>query len=365
MRKETKRRQMERKIVERLIFGDGVNQICRELGVSKRRLMLVRAKADEAGYLDGEKELPPYPEALFPDVVDGRSTKKSAAWEVLEQHREWIAERLASGWHGVTVYEELPVKVPRSNFYRYIFRHGLNKLGVTLRRVVPEIIHEPGEAVLLDWGYLWEVEEDGRRVKLWVFVATLGFSRYMVARLMTRCDLKSTLNTLRAIFETLGGVPRRTTSDNAKVFAQKADKYEPILNPAYERFASHYGTIIECLPPKTPEQKGKVERLMPYVRRLLEAYDGDRNNVVAIQEYLDHKLIVANERKHGTTKERPIDRFLNEERSALKPLPILPYEIEEYHEGKVRLDGHVAFSGKYYSVSGVCDRKCVTDIAIS
>jgi hypothetical protein len=345
-----KRRFMERKIVERLLAGTGVNQICRELGVSKHRVALVRAKAEEAQYLDGSVRLPPYPEALFPDAVDGRSGRGSAAWRELAEHIEWITERLESGWHAVTVYEELPVRVPRSSFYRFLTRHRLNDRGRALRRVVPEIVHMPGEALLIDWGYLWMIEEAGQRVKLWAFIGILGYSRYMVVRLMSSCDTTQTLAELGAMYQELGGVPLRTTSDNAKVFAQKADRYEPVLNPLYERFASHYGTIIECLPPSSPAQKGKVERPVPYVRRLLEAYAGDRNDVAAIQHYLDKKIALANQRRHGTTNERPLDRFKNEEQIALKPLPPLAYEVAHYHEGTVRRDGHVRFAGKYYSV---------------
>jgi hypothetical protein len=90
---------------------------------------------------------------------------------------------------------------------------------------------------------------------------------------------------------------------------------------------------------------------MPYVRRLLEAYVGDKGDVAAVQEYLNQKLLLANQRRHGTTNERPIDRFQNEERACLKALPVLPYDVEHYHEGRVRRDGHVRFLGKYYSLS--------------
>jgi hypothetical protein len=164
------------------------------------------------------------------------------------------------------------------------------------------------------------------------------------------------------MYEDIEGVPRRTTSDNPKVFALKADKYEPLLNPAFERFADYYGTIVECLPPRDPEKKGKVERPIPYIRRLLESYAGDRNDINAVQAYLTQKLAVANERKHGTTRERPIDRLCKEERATLKPLPILPFEKEQYHEGLVRIDGHVRFQGKYYSVEEQYIRQQVTVI---
>jgi len=182
---------------------------------------------------------------------------------------------------------------------------------------------------------------------------------------MTACDIGSTLAALSGLYEDLGGVPRRTTSDNPKVFALRAHRHEPLLNPVYERFAGHYGTIVECLPPRAPEKKGKVERPVPYVGRLLEAYQGDRSDIAAIQEYLTKKLEIANRRLHGTTQEPPIDRFEKEEKLMLSPLPPLSYEIEHYHEGTVRQDGHVRFLGKYYSVSEQYIGKPVTIIGNS
>jgi len=119
---------------------------------------------------------------------------------------------LLGGWHAVTVYEELPVKVARSSFYRFLTRHKLNDRGRAFRRVVPEIVHLPGEALLIDWGYLWMVEESGKRVKLWAFIGILGYSRYLVVRLMTGCDAARTLSELGGMYQELGGVPLRTTS---------------------------------------------------------------------------------------------------------------------------------------------------------
>jgi hypothetical protein len=108
MKSAAKRRRMERKIVQGLLSGSGLNELARELGVSKRRIMHIRAKADEAGYLDGRVALPAYPEALFAEIPDGRANRLSPAWRELELQREWICERLKAGWHAVTVLEELP-----------------------------------------------------------------------------------------------------------------------------------------------------------------------------------------------------------------------------------------------------------------
>lgn len=343
---------MDRKIVEYLLQGEGIRWICRQLGIGDRRVRRVRELADMAGYLSGTVPLPPYPEALFPDPDDARADRSSEPDQALLARKDWIADRLQTGWRPITVLEELGFSISRSSFYRFLHRHDLYKVGRHFRRVVPEIVHEPGEALLLDWGKLRDVidPETGKRRALWAFVGILGFSRYMMVRLVWSNELQTTLDAIESMFRELGGVVLRLTSDNAKCFALTASKYEPLLNPVFERFAGHYGAIIECLPPREPKKKGKVERPMPYVRRLYEAHGQEWHGLEESQRYLDRKVALANERRHGTTGRRPIDDLTNVELGHLKALPALAFEREEFGEADVRRDGHVRFQNKYYSL---------------
>lgn len=358
MTKKARRRRMDRRIVEYLREGRSIGRICRDLHVGKERVRRLREMAKSYGYLEdygerGTVALPAHPEALFPDPVDKRSLRVSDPHRLLDTHRGWIEERLGAGWHKVTVFEELPVSVGRSSFYRYLDRHGLYRLGEKRGRcVVPEIVHRPGEALLLDWGKLRDVidPETGRKRTLWMLTGIMGFSRYQMVRLVWTNDVATTLAALESMFQELGGVPFKITTDNPKCFALKASRYEPILHPAFERFASHYGCVVECLPPRTPQLKGKIERPMPYLRRLYEAHADRWDGIEESQAYLDRKMAIANERRHGTTQMRPIDLFVGEEARKLKDLPHLAYEIETSSETKVRQDGHVRFENKYYSV---------------
>lgn len=355
--KKHKKRIMDRKIVEFLIGGMSINQIARNLHVGKRRIRKLRAEAVEYGYLgeDGGKgsmALPPYPQAIFPDGVDARTLRCSESHQRLKEHHEWIREHLEAGWHAVTVFEELSVQgITRSSFYRYLDRYDLNRLGENYR-VVPEIVHKPGEALILDWGKLRDAIDPitGKKRTVWMFVGVLGFSRYLMVRLVWRMDLTTTLEAMESMFRELGGVPSRITIDNPKCIALEASRYEPLLNPAAERFAAHYGIVIEALPPADPEKKGKIERMVPYCRRLYEAHGEAWSGLEESQSYLDRKLMIANDRRHGTTLRRPRELFMQEETKALRPLPALAYEIEQFHEGVVRQDGHVRFDNKYYSL---------------
>ena len=361
MTKASRRRKVDRKIVELLIAGKSQNHVVDALSVGKKRVRRARQEAEKAGYLDGVP-LPPYPEAVFPDPADRRRDKGSDNDALLQGHLPWIKERLSIGWQPITVWEELPLKVPRSSFYRFLERQKLRYLGESFRHT-PEIRHEPGEALLLDWGKLCDVVENEKKRTLWAFVGVLGFSRYLMVRLVWTNDVPTTVAAIESMLQELGGVPKRLTSDNPKCFALEASRYEPILNPVLERMASHYGVRLECLPPADPEKKGKVERPMPYVRRLYQAHGDKWHGLEESQEYITQKIALANERKHGTTGLRPIDVFVNSEAPALKSLPALAYEIEEYGEGTVRLDGFVCFKGKFYSVDDALRGKEVTIVA--
>ena len=195
--------------------------------------------------------------------------------------------------------------VGRSSFYRYLEREGLTRLGESYR-VAPEIVHQPREALLLDWGKLRDVEDPstGKKRTLWMFVGVLGYSRLLMVRLVWTMDVMTTLEALEGMFRTMKGVPFKVTTDNPKCMALKASEYEPVLNPAAERFAAHYGVVVECLPPRDPQKKGKVERPMSYCRRLYEAHGNGWSGIEESQAYMDGKLEVANQRRHGVNAGR-------------------------------------------------------------
>ncbi len=356
MTRATRMLVMDRKIVLQLIEGKSFNSIAKDLGVGKRRIKKLYSKSLGAGYITLLRPLPPFPEKLFSEKIAGKnrsqnSSRKSIYDELLMPHLEDIKIKIELNYHQVTIIEELPVVVPKSSFSRFIKRHGLELKRKKANSVVPEIFTEPGDVLQLDWGKIRDVIDPatGTKKTLWALVGVLGFSRFMMVKFVWTNSVEVTMSAIEDMLRELGGVPRKIVSDNPKCFATTASLYEPVINVAMERFAGHYGMIIDCLPPRRPELKGKVERLMPYARRLFESY-GEFVSLEHAQAHMNKKLIIANERKHGTLKKRPIDMFLLDEAHLLKELPPLAFSREEYQDSKVRKDGHVCFRGKFYSV---------------
>lgn len=350
------RQRMDRRIVELLLLKRGVKSICKELRVGKDRVREARRQASHHGYLEGGRVLPMLPEALFPHPIGLRAQKASEQDQLLSGRLDWIRERLVAGWRPITIFEEVGlVDVSRSSFYRFFKRHELFKLAKKYR--VPEltapIFHSPGEALILDWGKLCDVTDSqtGEVRTLWALLGVMGFSRFLMVRLVWTNNVETTLTAIESMLRELGGVPSKVTSDNPKCFALKADMYDPLLNPAFVRFAAHHGFSIECLPPRQPKKKGKVERQVPYARRLFEAYP--KENFLGIehaQSYMDKKVAIANERRHGTTCQKPITVFLEKEAQALKALPALAFERCEVSYPIVRKDGFARVANKYYAL---------------
>lgn len=273
---------VDRKIVEVFRAGLSASQISNQFSKGKGYVIKVRDLAVEYGFLEQisdkpklfratERILPDFPEALFP-ITDLRRSKPAETDALLDPHKNWILERLSLGWSPQTIFEEVPVSIPRASFYRYLERQHLQSDRVL--RSSPEIIHAPGECLQVGWAKAFDITGSDRRKRtIWAFIGVLGHSRYTLVRVMDKCDFGSTVKAIQSMLFELAGAPRKITSDNPKVFVKLASEHEPILNAGYERFASHTGFTIEALPPSDPQKKGKVERTVQLVRRLFESFD--------------------------------------------------------------------------------------------
>jgi transposase len=99
-----------------------------------------------------------------------------------------------------------------------------------------------------------------------------------------------------------------------------------------------------------PRHKGKVERGVGYVENnglkglTFETLQAENEHL------LTWETTVADTRIHGTTRQRPLDRFQRLEVAALRPLPPQPFEVVTWTQAKVARDCHVQVARTLYSV---------------
>ena len=145
-------------------------------------------------------------------------------------------------------------------------------------------------------------------------------------------------------------LPGRIILDNLKSGILKPHTYDPVLNRAYAECSKHYGFIIDPAKIREASHKGKVERKIPVVRQqFLSTYEcrdineaNEKARRWAIKEY--------GMEIHGTTKRRPSEVFMAEEKAKLKALPHERFELPLWKEAKVHPDHHIVFDKSYYSL---------------
>ena len=165
----------------------------------------------------------------------------------------------------------------------------------------------------------------GRRHAL---VVVLGYSRLLWLSFYPRQTMAVLMEALESAFEVFGGVPEELLFDQMRAVVLSDDRAAGgglLLNAEFLRFARHWGFDPRACRPYRAKTKGKVERPIRYIRESFFygrsfANDDDLNAQAA--GWLEG---TANVRRHGTTGERPIDRFERDERAVLRPLANSPY----------------------------------------
>lgn len=111
----------------------------------------------------------------------------------------------------------------------------------------------------------------------------------------------------------------------------------------------------ECIPARvrTPKDKPSVEKAVfdaveRYIMlkiRNMQFHSIDEINK-AVKHYLNEFINKPFQKKEGSRK----SVFINEDKTMLKPLPKIKYEIIDIVKAKVNIDYHVEYKKKYYSV---------------
>ena len=150
-------------------------------------------------------------------------------------------------------------------------------------------------------------------------------------------------------FQYFQGLAATCLYDNSKVVVTGYDGDQPIYDPRFLAFATHYGFRPWACRPRHPQTKGKVERPFWYAEKNL--LNGRTFSSLAhLNEVTAHGLATtADARMHQETKRRPIDLY-QEEKPHLLPLPAHPYDTAQVLYRTVNPEGWVPYRQNFYCV---------------
>jgi transposase len=321
--------QTRNEIVRRHHAGTSMRSIAGSLGISRRTVGRVLEKV-EAQRTAQAAARPKRPTMLDPYV--------RVIEELLERYPNITAQR---------VLEELRTRGFTGKYT--IVRQGVQKLRPKPTRT-PVIRFESGPGVQAQMDYaVFDIDftQAGRR-RVHLFSYVLGYSRRQYVRFVEAQEFAQRGREDVRAFEHLGGVAATCLYDNFKVVVSGHEADEPIYNPRFLAFATHYGFRPIACRPHRPQTKGKVERPFLYVQTSLLGGRSFRT-LEHLNEtttwWLQHVADIRTLRPSGKTP-----RELHaEEQSRLIPLPPQPYETALVVYRTVNAGGFISYRQNEYS----------------
>lgn len=238
-----------------------------------------------------------------------------------------------------------------SNFTRYLYKKypQLKIKDYTHRQF------NPGERVEVDWAGLvveWIDPRDSKIHKSYIFVSSLGYSQLIFAKAYSSMKEIDFLTAHEDMFNFYNGVSEVICPDNTKTAVIKANKYDPDLNQEYDRFTKHYGITVAPARVYSPKDKSLVEGAVKLVQRYFKWLTRKTTftSLNEINQFLKEVITTINNKTHSKFKISRQEMFDLEEKTKLKSLPNVKYDLSETKFCKVHPDGTVCIHFRYYSV---------------
>lgn len=292
-----------------ILHQQGLSQraIAKQLGISRNTVKrYLRAKVDTPVYsarAKGKSLLDPFKSFLHSRIAQAKPVHLSG--EVL------FREIKELGYTG-------SLSLLRQYLYQY--------RGKPTPEPVVRFETEVGKQMQVDWGQM-----RGGKEPVHAFIAVLGYSRGMMVIFTDNMRYETLERCHRLTFEYFQGIPQEVWYDNMKTVVVERDAYgegQHKLNQSFYQFAKSMGFIPKLCHTYRPQTKGKVERMVRYVRdnffrplnTKLQALGMTLDISTANAEVRLWLETVAHQRIHDTTKQKPAERLV-EERKALQALP--------------------------------------------
>ena len=206
----------------------------------------------------------------------------------------------------------------------------------------------PGWQAQVDWAACGRIGHEGELRPLSAFVLTLGYSRRQYVEFTVRQDLETFLRCHLHAFRYFGGIPHEALSDNLKTAVAHRDREGAIVwNTRFRDFAEYYGFTPRACRPYRAQTKGKVERGIRYLRgNFLLGLDLGVLTLAEVNTAVLHWLReIADVRTHGSTRERPLDRWPDEQRALTFLDGRADYDTSYICHRQVSREGWLAYHG--------------------
>jgi transposase len=270
---------------------------------------------------------------------------------LLSAHRTFLEQRApAVDYSAQVLYQELSQQHGYTGSYQTVkrFVRPLREAEALAARATVRFETPPGLQSQIDWGQATVPFRSGRAIRHF-FILTLGYSRRGFCLACRDEQLATFLDAHEQAFAHFGGHTLEHLYDRPRTVCQPSA--EGVLwNPTFQAFAQHWGFTPRLCRPYRAQTKGKVESGVKYLKRNFLVGREFLDDTHLSEALLDWTVTIADQRIHGTTHERPIDRFALEREHLLLSAQQPAFRLEATVTRVVAADFLVSLDTNRYSV---------------
>jgi transposase len=221
----------------------------------------------------------------------------------------------------------------------------------------------PGEQAQADWASFGQVSIGRARRSLSCFVITLSYSRALHLEFFLDQSLESLLRAHVNAFSDWGSVPRNILYDNMK--AVVLDRFGDAIrfHPRLLELCGHYHFAAKPCHPGRGNEKGRVERVIRYIRDSFFAARSFTTLEDFNRQALEWRDSIAHSRPWPGDLSRTVAEVFQEEQPRLLPLPAHSFETDLIKNVRSNKTIYVRFDLNDYSIPHTCVGRPLTLIA--
>lgn len=248
-----------------------------------------------------------------------------------------------------------------TRIYQMIQQRGYSGSVVQLRRAVaPLRPHRaepflylrtfPGEQAQVDWASFGQVSVGRARRHLSAFVMTLSYSRALYLEFFFDQTMESFLRGHVRAFQFFAGQPRVVLYDNLKSAVLERRGNLIVFHPRLIELCSHYHFEPKPCQVRTPNQKGRVERAIRYIRDSFWAGRTFTTLAECNRQAAQWRDQVAHPRPWPQDISRTVADAFAEEQPRLVPLAAHPFPTDLIAPVQSRKMIYIPFDLNQYSI---------------
>jgi len=253
------------------------------------------------------------------------------------------------GYSAQILFQELRQRGYRGSYETVkLFVRPLRAAQLSAERTLVRFETPPGQQSQIDWGTARIPFRRGAEVRH-IFVLTLGYSRRSFYLPCLNETLPQFLDAHERAFEYFGGHTREHLYDRPRTVCQPSEG-RICWNATFKAFAEYWGFEPRLCQPYRAQTKGKVESGVKYFKGNFLPGRAFADDVDLGEQLLQWMVEIADVRVHGTTHERPIERFAEECRHLLPTAGQPSFRLEARQSRIVADDWLVSYETNRYSV---------------